>query len=322
MLNSLETDLKSKSVIEDMLSEVEARLLEYTQSESEKSQYLAQYLIKRGGKRLRPLLVILSAGPDNRKEAVDVGVAAELIHTASLIHDDIVDSSKMRRGASTINSKWSDGIAVLVGDFLFAKAFEILSIYQHKEVLATFTKAITAMSVGEIEQLSNRNNLNKSYEQYYREIFGKTATLLAACCKSGGQLAGVSDIELTALETYGLELGYSFQVIDDLLDVVGCSNELGKPKFQDLKEGNITLPIINLLEKDQELEVIKTLQIESRIDFSVVSQLVVKANVIEYCQNVARGHIDNCLKSIEIIKSDTQKEILKNIAEMTLKREK
>ncbi|WP_350344780.1 polyprenyl synthetase family protein [Proteinivorax tanatarense] len=316
MLSSLKNELN----LESMLAEVELRLLDYTKSDSEKSQYLSQYLIKKGGKRLRPLLVILCAEGRNEKDVIDVAVAAELIHTASLVHDDIVDDSPKRRGVDTINSLLSNSYAVLTGDFLFAKAFEILSKFQEKKVLETFTKAITAMSIAEIEQLSNKNNLKKTYKQYYSEIYGKTGALLSACCKSGGMIAGYREREIIALETYGKELGFSFQITDDLLDVAGNGDELGKPKFQDLKEGHITLPIINLLAKDGQLDVAETLKESSNIDFSVVSKLIKEGEVDEYCYNLAVAHVDNALKSIECFGNESQRDALNKLAKLTLNR--
>ncbi|MGI6037640.1 MAG: polyprenyl synthetase family protein [Limnochordia bacterium] len=211
---------------------------------------LGDYLLAGGGKRLRPTLTILGASfyPLPEEAVVDLAVAGELIHLASLIHDDIIDGAPMRRGRQTLHTLWNEKVAVLTGDYLFASAFELLTQLKATSVLREMTKAIKLMCEGEVEEVARAFNFEQGEAEYYQCIQKKTAQLLAACCQSGPLLAGAAPEETAALANYGLNLGYAFQIIDDILDLTAREDELGKPVRSDLSQGTLTLPVIHVLQ--------------------------------------------------------------------------
>ena len=213
---------------------------------------MCHYIINSGGKRLRPLLLFysgkcLGALTDSMIKAA---TAAELIHLASLVHDDIIDGSDLRHKKVTLNSTYGKHISVLVGDYLFAKAFEVLCSNKIYAGMESMVEAIQDMCEGEILQASEIENPSFSLEGYYKRIEKKTAKLLSSCCKTGASLASLNDASIESMQQYGLNLGYAFQIIDDILDVIGDTNELGKPVFNDLIQGNVTLPILFLMQHE------------------------------------------------------------------------
>ncbi len=319
-------NFKEKEAVEVALEQVQKELLNISTSDSTYSNHLTQYLISRGGKRLRPLLVLLTSLHNGSMEnSVKVAAASELIHTASLVHDDIVDDSHLRRGIKTINSKWNNSVAVLVGDFLFAKAFEILSQYQHLNLLRLYTNAISLMSVGELEQLKNQYNPDKTIEQYYSEIRGKTGVLIGACCQAGAILSNMDEHEVSALHSFGLELGYAFQITDDLLDIKGTSEITGKPIFKDLKEGNITLPLILLLNGNSYGGLVSEIIHERRFtqeNLDYIYNELQSKEIINSVSSKAQKHVENCLNFLEKVRDFQGKDRLKILVELIIKRNK
>lgn len=214
---------------------------------------IGSHLALSGGKRLRPLLTILSGNcfnPDKNK-LIATATAIELIHLASLVHDDIIDKSSLRRGRASVNAKWGEKTAVLMGDFLFAKAFGILAEEKLTHILQLVVYCIQQMCDGEIEQEKFKFHWQQTYGDYYRRIYQKTALLIATCCEAGAIIGQAEQREIDLLRQYGLHLGYAFQITDDLLDFKGKDTTLGKPTGNDLAQGNLTLPVIMLLKNPQ-----------------------------------------------------------------------
>lgn len=207
------------------------------------------YLLESSGKMLRPRLVFLSASmyPHDPPLVIDIAVAIELVHMASLLHDDVIDQAKLRRGRESLNSRWGNNASVLTGDYLFATAFNLVNLHNQKDILDNLTTTIKIMCAGEIKQMSLVHNLQISEDEYLEKSYGKTACLFAACCKIGALTCCMPVEETNALEEFGLCLGYAYQIIDDLLDFLSDSKLLGKPCGSDLLEGNITLPVIYTL---------------------------------------------------------------------------
>ncbi|ADL08266.1 polyprenyl synthetase family protein [Thermosediminibacter oceani] len=202
-----------------------------------------------GGKRLRPKLVLLSGlcfSPVNTK-MIYSAVAAELIHTASLIHDDVIDRSDYRRNRPTINYVYGNHTAVLAGDYIFAKAFEVLCRQNLNRCMGYLVEAIQEMCTGEIIQARESPDLTVDEDRYFRTIEKKTASLIAACCKSGADCGKADEVQIEKMGLFGLYLGYAFQIVDDILDITGDTSEMGKPVAHDLEEGKITLPYIYFL---------------------------------------------------------------------------
>lgn len=231
------------------LKEVEEKLLKEIQDSHTDTYKICLRLIKSGGKRIRPILVLCASqcfGSLN-KEAIETATAYELIHMASLVHDDIIDASLLRRNQPTVNALMGNQISVLVGDYLFAKAFKILSMNRLIKSMSLAVEAIQQMCDGEIVQADNKFNLNQTIKDYYERIYKKTGILIASCCQAGAIIGGGNKVQVQALKVYGENLGYAFQIIDDLLDFTGNEETLGKPVGCDLMEGNITLPILKLM---------------------------------------------------------------------------
>lgn len=237
--------------VENMLSSVEAEL-EATFAAEAAVADLARHLSRGGGKRVRPLLTLLSARLFGQESAsiVRVAVATELVHMATLVHDDILDKAPLRRGHPTINALFGNQVAVLAGDALLARALLLLVENAPSPVVGLMAQMLYDMYEGEVDQHRNKWNWQQSEEAYLLRIEKKTARFFAACCEAGARMAGATPEEWAACREYGLNLGMAFQMIDDLLDLTGSSEKMGKPAGSDLMEGVITLPVLRLLQDE------------------------------------------------------------------------
>ncbi len=231
------------------LDKVEEKLKLFSSSSNKIISEISSYLFQNAGKRIRPALVILCAKLFGYKEQEHILMSAlvETIHTASLIHDDIIDNSNTRRGKPTVHSRWGSNITVLLGDYLYIKTIGLSLTSKHREIIKIFIDVSTAMIDGELNEYSLSNNLDIKENVYLDILNQKTATLFAASCRIGGILGNASKEERALLAEYGTNLGISFQIIDDLLDYTGDKKNLGKPILADLNEGRITLPLIYTL---------------------------------------------------------------------------
>jgi octaprenyl-diphosphate synthase len=211
---------------------------------------IAAYLVQAGGKRLRPLLVLLAARScgDSSPHPVKLAVAIEFLHTAMLLHDDVVDESTLRRGRRTANAEWGNAASVLVGDFLHSRAFELMVELGNIDVMALISKATNGIAEGEVQQLTLLQNTSTSEADYLEVIYRKTALLFEVSAESGAVLGGANATEAAAYREYGRHLGLAFQLMDDWLDYEGSAQDLGKNTGDDLAEGKVTLPIILALQ--------------------------------------------------------------------------
>ncbi|HHY40029.1 MAG TPA: polyprenyl synthetase family protein [Syntrophaceticus sp.] len=232
-----------------LLGRVEQRLYEVAVAPNKIGE-LVSYIIKAGGKRLRPLLVLLSAWREDIdwEPVIDVAAAAELLHTASLIHDDIIDRAETRRGLPTISKLYGNHIAVLAGDYLFARAITLLSKNNTSCALPLMAESIQSMCEGIIEEAASLFDYRVNEKDYLSRIYKKTASLVAACCGSGALVSGASQEKVATMMDYGRYLGLSYQIVDDILDFISDDETLGKPTGSDLSQGILTLPVIYLLE--------------------------------------------------------------------------
>lgn len=222
------------------------RMREVLTEDNPDIKIILDYLSANRGKMLRPRLVFLTASlaPHDQEVVRDAAVAVELIHMASLVHDDVIDQAMTRRGQDSLNRRWGNHASVLAGDYLFATAFHLINQHDMRSIMENITTTIRIMCVGEIKQMSLIRNLDITEEDYLQKTYGKTACLFASACKVGALAADLPDDIAYDLEQYGLCLGYAYQIIDDLLDFQADSNRWGKPVGKDLEEGNITLPVI------------------------------------------------------------------------------
>ena len=251
-----------------------------------------------GGKRLRPILFLLCARSKENyspEKSLPLATALELIHTASLVHDDILDGAKKRRGVETLNSKYGAQISVLVGDYLFARAFQIVAENNYgDEVSLILSKLIKNLCLGEI--LQNRALfVIPTLSEYYTKINLKTAFFLSTCCRLGGIISGVEKFDVENFANYGTSLGLAFQIVDDLLDFFGDEKITGKAVGGDLKSGVITLPVIRALQAEKNSDALQNILKQDKIsdnDIKTAITIISATDAVEYCKNRAASHID------------------------------
>ncbi len=238
--------------IHDDLLLIETQLRESLRVEFTPLGAIFATLIGSGGKRLRPALTILAskfhAGGEEKTRTL--AIAAELIHAATLIHDDLIDKSPLRRGSPTIHSKWSGTATVLAGDFLLARAADIAASIEDFRVMRLFARTLMVICEGEIRQDFGRAQFPPSQDDYYRHIDSKTAALFRACTEGGAILSGAPEKEIAVLKDFGQSLGMAFQIVDDILDFTADERALGKPVGSDLRQGTLTLPVLYFMEQD------------------------------------------------------------------------
>ncbi|WP_416046634.1 polyprenyl synthetase family protein [Haematospirillum sp. H1815] len=244
-------DVLSDLVANDM-KRVNETIVQRMQSPVALIPQLAGHLVAAGGKRLRPMLTLASArlcGYEDGEDHIRLATCVEFIHTATLLHDDVVDESVLRRGQASANALFGNKPSVLVGDFLFSRAFELMVEVGNLPVLGILSRASAVIAEGEVQQLITTNDIDTSEESYLEVISGKTAELFAAACKVGAEVAGRTHAEASALYAYGMALGLAFQIVDDCLDYSANQERLGKTVGDDFREGKITLPVILALQQ-------------------------------------------------------------------------
>lgn len=288
---------------------------------------IGEHLLLSGGKRLRPLLLLLSARACGYRGENHIAMASlvEFIHTATLLHDDVVDRAELRRGMESANAKWGNEACVLVGDFLFTKCFSLLVENGNRKILQAIARATTQMAEGELEELIKTNDLSLTEEQYFSIIARKTAALFSAATQIGAILGEVSEEEELALTHFGLEIGIAFQLIDDNLDYTSREEDLGKKIGIDLQDGKITLPLIFTLSQctGQETEIIRQ-AVESdpmtREAFLQVLAMIDKYRGVEYTWDKARDHIRRAKEHLRLLPDSREKEALYTLADYVVER--
>jgi octaprenyl-diphosphate synthase len=287
------------------------------------------HLSNSGGKRIRPLLMLLSSRACGYKgpRAIIHSVVVEYIHTATLLHDDVVDSAEVRRGSESANTKWGNEASVLVGDFLFARSFSMMAEDGNSEILKTMSDACTLLSEGEVLQLVNMYNIRFTEEQYLDVIYRKTAALIAASCRVGALLGEGSPPIVNALDQFGAQVGYAFQLVDDALDYMGDEERTGKEVGKDLREGNITMPLLRVCSSatPEEFERINQIVIQSDEiapdDFSFVMGLMDKYKSIPYTLDRARSYVEAAKSALSALPDSTHVDSLCAIADYVVERD-
>jgi octaprenyl-diphosphate synthase len=292
---------------------------------------LAAHIVAAGGKRLRPLLTLAAARlcgyPDQNRGTrhVDLAACVEFIHTATLLHDDVVDESALRRGLASANAVFGNKASVLVGDFLFARAFQLMVDDGSLKVLAILSKAAATIAEGEVLQLVTQNDLSTSEARYLEVIQGKTAALFAAACQIGAVVADRPDREEAALSTYGMKLGIAFQLVDDALDYVADQATLGKTIGDDFREGKITLPVLvaflagDSLEKAFWQRTIETLeQTDSDLDHAM--RLIADHGAIQVTLDRAQCFVQEAKAALTIFPDSPIRRALADVADYTVRR--
>lgn len=274
------------------------------------------YILKSSGKMLRPRLVHTAAsiGQYNEKVLHDIAAAVELIHMASLVHDDVIDEATTRRGKASANSVFGNKVSVLAGDYLFAAAFKLINKHNQPQIMKCMTETIQVMCLGEIKQLSMLHNIEITEEDYYDKTYRKTACLFASSCKVGAILSFASLRDISVLEQYGLSLGYAYQLIDDVLDFVSQTEVLGKPVGNDLLQGNITLPVILSLKNRRYGKKIEKIIREgvSLQNLPFIIELIDKAGGIEKTLQKAKDFLHNALNVLDELPASAAVDRLRN----------
>jgi len=273
---------------------INKRMKEVLKTSYSEIDEILDYLLQSRGKMLRPRLVYLSASlyPHDAKIIVDIATAVELIHMASLVHDDIIDMADSRRGRESVNCRWGNQAGVLTGDYLFAAAFHLINRHSLVPVMDSITSTIQIMCTGEIKQLSLNSDLNISEEEYYEKTYRKTACLFASSCRVGALSAGALPQHVDILENIGLNLGYAYQLIDDVIDFTANEADIGKPVGNDLTQGNITLPVILALKDGERGIKLRNLLENGK---SSVEKMPTVARILAEC-----GALDACIKQSQV----------------------
>ena len=316
-------------LIADDLGAVEAKLTEHTASEYSFVDTAVQHVVEGGGKRLRPILVVLSAKACGYEgaDAHTLAAVVELIHVASLVHDDVLDEAAIRRGRETLQTKWGNKVAVLVGDYLHARVLSMLvSRRADDPAMAILADTTQAMCEGEVIHAYKSGDFDIPEVEYLQIISFKTGKLIAASCTLGAHLGTTEAQHVDALTTYGQQIGTAFQIVDDLLDFTEDSDKLGKNAFGDLREGKLTFPIIyaRTVCNDNEKQMLeKMLQPDTSetkaIDF--VEILFQQYGVETHCLEVAQGYADHAKAALTVLPESPARTALEQLADYVVSRE-
>jgi octaprenyl-diphosphate synthase len=322
-------DLKQKilAMVGDDLRAIEAALKSNLTPYLDLVSQTANHILYSGGKRLRPLLMVLSARICGYSGNYDKSFSTifEYLHTASLLHDDLVDGATLRRGKPVAHSKWGSPTAVLVGDFLFARALSIAAETRRPKIIKTIATITEDMSQGEIHQLLVKGRIDLSETEYIEVVRRKTGVLIQGACRTGALISNAPVRKERALSEFGLNTGIAFQMADDLLDYTSDTSTLGKEIGNDLKEGKLTLPIIYSLKragtKDRtRMEKIIKNETFSINDFETLVGLLKRHGGLEYTKELAAKHIAIAKNALSVFKSSKTREILLDIADYALVR--
>ncbi|MES9990556.1 MAG: polyprenyl synthetase family protein [Candidatus Thiodiazotropha sp.] len=314
-----------RDLISDDMEAVDKLIIRQLQSDVVLINQIGAYIVHSGGKRLRPMIVLLAARACSYmgEKHVDLAAIIEFIHTATLLHDDVVDGSDLRRNRETANAVWGNEASVLVGDFLYSRSFEMMVEVGQMPVMDILSHATNRIAEGEVLQLLNVHNPDTSEAEYMEVIKRKTATLFEAGARLGGIIAGVDAAQQKALADYGLHLGIAFQLVDDALDYNSSNSEIGKNIGDDLAEGKPTLPLIQAMKsaephrRQQLAEIIENGGLE-KIDF--VMQAIAESDAITYTQQLAHAQAKAAKQALEALPDTSYRQALSDLADFSVAR--
>jgi octaprenyl-diphosphate synthase len=290
---------------------------------------IGHYLVEAGGKRLRPLMVLLTAnalGYPQKNELthhLDLAAIIEFIHTATLLHDDVVDMSSLRRGRPTANAEWGNAPSVLVGDFLYSRAFQMMVNIGDMEVMAILSDTTNTIAEGEVEQLVNAKNPEVSELNYFNVINKKTAILFAAACEVAAVLAKANQTQRQALKIYGQKVGTAFQLVDDALDYTGDAASLGKNVGDDLAEGKPTLPLIYAMRRGTKAQadlIAAAIRAGDASQLKSILEIVDQTGAMNYTLDCARQNVEQAIEQLAYLPDNTYTKAMREVAEFSLAR--
>jgi heptaprenyl diphosphate synthase len=276
------------------------------------------HLLQAGGKRIRPVFVLLAAKFGNYQinQMMNVAVPLELIHMASLVHDDVIDDSEMRRGQLTVKAQWNNRVAMYTGDFIFARALEYITNIDNPQAHRILSYTMVEICVGEIIQIEDKFKLDQRLQDYFRRIKRKTALLIASSCQLGAVVSGADEKTATHLKRFGYYVGMSFQIMDDILDITATDKELGKPAGSDLIQGNITLPILFLKDSPEFRSALEHAISGNmtEIERLALVKRIRESNAIPKAKAISNRYLQKALKEIDALPTSPAKKSLREIA--------
>ena len=320
--------LELVNLVGNKLNDVDQQIKYKLASEINLIHKMTNYHLKSGGKKIRPLLTLSSAklcGYDNGNRDVNLAACVELIHNATLLHDDVIDNSNLRRGIKTSNSIWGNQSSILVGDYLLSRCFEMMVEDGSTEILKLLSSTSSKIAQGEVSQLEYKGEIDILEETYFNIINSKTAALFAAATRVGACIANKNKKEKDALESYGRNLGLAFQIADDALDYYSTKTIFGKAIGKDFYEGKVTLPIIFLCQKanaEEKIFLDKIFKKKNRCkqEFNETQNLIKKYNSIDSCFKRAEHFVNISYNSLNIFNASKEKSVLQNLTSFSLER--
>jgi len=312
-------------IVKDDFSAVNQLIIQQLHSDVGLVENIGHYLVEAGGKRLRPLLVLLTANALNYRGKSHINLAAiiEFIHTATLLHDDVVDMSSLRRGRPTANAEWGNAPSVLVGDFLYSRAFQMMVTLNSMDIMSILSNTTNRIAEGEVQQLVNAKDPSVTEANYFQVIDKKTAILFAAACEVAAVIAGANPIQRKALHQYGLHVGIAFQLVDDALDYTGDAATLGKNVGDDLAEGKPTLPLIHAMRnanaEDSEL-IAQAIRQGDANQLPKILKIVQATGGMTYTLDAAGKQVSQALDQLSHLENNAYTQAMKELAEFSLAR--
>jgi len=312
--------------IQEDLLKVENELRSVSEVDFSWLSKLLDYSLKGGGKGIRPALVLLSGKfyDYNLDYLLPMATAVELLHVATLVHDDAIDKSPVRRSRPTLYKVWGEDKAVLLGDYLFAKAGELTATTQNLRAVKLFAQTLRTISTGELAQIFSAFSLEQTYEQYIQRISHKTAALFNLATESGSVLSQSPEESIKVLKDYGHNLGIAFQIVDDILDFIGTEEELGKPTGSDLTQGTLTLPAMLLLERYPEDNPVKRLfqNRDKQENIKLAIELVRNSSISEECYAVASDYCAKACCNLNLLPDSPSRQALIELADYVISRKR
>lgn len=324
-------------IVQDDFSAVDTLIKEQLASKVPLVQLISKYIVDSGGKRMRPLLVLLIANsiasdrqgkgqtPQRRADWIKLAAVIEFLHTATLLHDDVVDMSTLRRGRDTANAKWGNAPSVLVGDFLYSRSFQMMVQLENLGVMHILANATNVIAEGEVLQLTNCKNPDITDEQYMEVITAKTAMLFQAAAHSAAVLIQADNETQEAMRNYGLELGIAFQLVDDVLDYQGDAQSMGKNVGDDLAEGKPTLPLLYTQRHGSpaQKDLVRTAIREGSVDkLPEIVEAVTASGALDYTLDLARSHADKAMAQLNTLPEGDYTDALAALAQLAVNRVK
>jgi len=324
--------------VQDTLVSVKESLRQIVPPETELLTQSIVYSMQAPGKLMRPVLLLLASGASGTigQPHIETAAVAELIHVATLLHDDVLDEANLRRGRSTVSALWGNRVSILSGDYLLAQASLKLSQLDNCRLVSIFAKVLSNLCEGEVEQIRSSYNLTATWDSYFRKSVCKTATLFAACCESAGVLNRLSEPEIQSMRMFGEKFGIAFQIIDDLLDYTSSTEQLGKPVLDDLKNGILNAPVLLALEHfaqtpetlqrlEQLIEQLFSDETDTATQEGVsaqILQLFSQAQVVEKTQALVDRFIQEAYESIQFLPDNVYRQALLDLTVYVTQRER